>query len=184
MFIFFILLGLCLSIYQFNLYMDYMFEKNAFIEKTQNTIGCRTTNTQTSYKFSRNEFIFIPLYNIIYSSCLLLLTFYCIYLSDYVLFLYSFFIQKDNSGEDTLILKKFLRRDTFYKSFITEKGKFISCILQLTLVMFIVNMFATFLICFLRQNTKERHKNKLKFDLLLVSLFTLLSTFAFFYIYI
>lgn len=161
-----------------------MFDKHKYILDKQNKNKCQIKNTQKQYEFSRNEFFFIPLYNIIYSICILLLVFYCIYVSDYLLFLYNVFIQKEDSSEDKLILKKFLSNDFFYISFINKKTKFLLCVFQLTLVTFFVNMFATFVICLLRKKTKESNKKKLKMDMLLIGTFTLLSTFAFFYVYI
>ena len=169
----FYLIGALLSFLQYNKYVDYSFDFGNIDVKSQS--GCNSSNDATTqqppkFKFNRNEFVLISLYNLLYTLFLISMVVYLVYIFEFVMK----FLNKSDSYGDFVLLKNIASFNPKYDAFLTVPNKFVNTVFKTMVMSLVLNVILVQMVIFFRGQIEESDRKKIKQDLKLIMLVSIL----------
>lgn len=174
----FYLVGALFSYIQFYRYIDHAYE----FDKNDQSLGkCKSIpqNDDSQYEFNRYEFLLLFVYNLLNALFFILIFVYSVYFIDIVL------SKKKESSEiqhQSLFITLASKHPKF-SQFIVDPNLFMKYILKFLIISFISNLFFVNLLIFFRDNKTDTNKSKIKMDMNIMFVFSIVSSiFTFLYI--
>ncbi len=169
----FYLIGALFSFLQYNKYVDYSFDFGNIDMKSQggcNGNGDATTQQPPKFKFNRNEFVLISLYNLLYTLFLISMVVYLVYIFEFVMK----FLNKSDSYGDFVLLKNIASFNPKYDAFLTVPNMFAKTVFKTMVMSLVLNVILVQLVIFFRGQIEESDRKKIKQDLKLIMLVSVL----------